>query len=74
MDEYIAFGGGHFHYRQFFCRLTLYYTIEKYFLSTFFQTLMISSIYTKAVKSGQFHLRLDSWAAGLWLLYIYFTK
>lgn len=31
-------------------------------------------VYTKAFKSGQFHLGLDSWAAGRWLLYIYFTK
>ena len=42
--EYITFGGNRFHYRQFFDRLILYYTIKKYFLTTFFQTFVISSI------------------------------
>ena len=54
IDEYITFGGNRFHYRQFFDRLILYYTIKKYFLSTFFQTLIISSIYTKASNQSNF--------------------
>ena len=113
VSDCVSSWGCPFHYRQFFGRLTLYYTTEKYFLSTFFQIFLISSIhggteaisyirmcvcvamhgiplysrntarrhvyvhvcvYTKAFKSGRFHLGLYSSAARFWLLYIYFTK
>ena len=74
VSDCISSWGCPFHYRQFFGRLTLYYTTKKYFFSTFFQIFLISSIYTKAFKSGQFHLGLYSLATWLWLLYIYFTK
>ena len=62
VSDYVYLWGGSSYYRQFFCRLTLYYTIEKYFLSTFFQTFLISSIHTKASNHGDF-----TWSWVLWL-------
>ena len=52
VSDCVYLWGGSSYYRQFFCRLTLYYTIEKYFLSTFFQTFLISSIHgvTEAIS------------------------
>ena len=54
VSDYVYLWGGSSYYRQFFCRLTLYYTIEKYFLSTFFQTFLISSIHTKTSNQSNF--------------------
>ena len=54
VSDYVYSWGGSSYYRQFFCRLTLYYTIEKYFLSTFFQTFLISSIYIKLSNQSDF--------------------
>ena len=62
VSDYVYLRGGSSYYWQFFCRLTLYYTIEKYFLSTFFQTLAISSLYTKTSNQSDF-----IWSWVLWL-------